>query len=45
MDGCGDKLARAVYAYGKNKGAELEKHITLDASQKAAAKGKASNIR
>jgi hypothetical protein len=31
--------------YGKIKGSELEKHIILDATQKTAAKGKASNIR
>lgn len=36
---------RWYVAYGKIKGTELEKHIILDASQKSAKAGKASNIR
>jgi hypothetical protein len=45
----GGKWASAVklwyIPYGKIKGTELEKHILLDATQKAATKDKASNIR
>jgi hypothetical protein len=46
LGGKWDSAVKLWYvAYGKIKGTELEKHIILDASEKARAKGKASNIR
>jgi hypothetical protein len=46
LGGKWDSAVKLWYVtYGKIKGTELEKHLILDASQKAAAKDKASNIR
>jgi len=46
LGGKWDSAVKLWYVpYDKIKGTELEKHIILDATQKAATKGKTSNIR